>query len=213
MNKYRLLLFDLDGTLANTDAMVVQSFYALYKIYKPRVVRSREELYYFSGPQIRETLKKEFPDYDLEEMREAFARISKSLYAPYVTEYPDEIETLKALKEAGYLLGVVTNKGKPLTKYNLELCHLNDIFDVVITADDVAAAKPDPQGIFKAMEVLGIKDKKDVLYIGDNDIDYYSGANAGVDTLLVTWGPREIKSVNKAKYTASSYNEVRKILL
>ena len=213
MNKYRLLLFDLDGTLANTDEMVVQSFYALYKIYKPRVVRSREELYYFSGPQIRETLKKEFPDYDLEEMREAFARISKSLYAPYVTEYPDEIETLKALKEAGYLLGVVTNKGKPLTKYNLELCHLNDIFDVVITADDVAAAKPDPQGIFKAMEVLGIKDKKDVLYIGDNDIDYYSGTNAGVDTLLVTWGPREIKSVNKAKYTASSYNEVRKILL
>lgn len=213
MNKYRLLLFDLDGTLANTDEMVVQSFYALYKIYKPRVVRSREELYYFSGPQIRETLKKEFPDYDLEEMREAFARISKSLYAPYVTEYPDEIETLKALKEAGYLLGVVTNKGKPLTKYNLELCHLDDIFDVVITADDVAAAKPDPQGIFKAMEVLGIKDKKDVLYIGDNDIDYYSGTNAGVDTLLVTWGPREIKSVNKAKYTASSYNEVRKILL
>lgn len=213
MNKYRLLLFDLDGTLANTDEMVVQSFYALYKIYKPRVVRSREELYYFSGPQIRETLKKEFPDYDLEEMREAFARISKSLYAPYVTEYPDEIETLKALKEAGYLLGVVTNKGKPLTKYNLELCHLDDIFDVVITADDVAAAKPDPQGIFKAMEVLGIKDKKDVLYIGDNDIDYYSGTNAGVDTLLVTWGPREIKSVNKAKYTASSYNEMRKILL
>ncbi len=213
MNKYRLLLFDLDGTLANTDEMVVQSFYALYKIYKPRVVRSREELYYFSGPQIRETLKKEFPDYDLEEMREAFARISKSLYAPYVTEYPDEIETLKALKEAGYLLGVVTNKGKPLTKYNLELCHLDDIFDVVITADDVATAKPDPQGIFKAMEVLGIKDKKDVLYIGDNDIDYYSGTNAGVDTLLVTWGPREIKSVNKAKYTASSYNEVRKILL
>ena len=213
MNKYRLLLFDLDGTLANTDEMVVQSFYALYKIYKPRVVRSREELYYFSGPQIRETLQKEFPDYDLEEMREAFARISKSLYAPYVTEYPDEIETLKALKEAGYLLGVVTNKGKPLTKYNLELCHLDDIFDVVITADDVAAAKPDPQGIFKAMEVLGIKDKKDVLYIGDNDIDYYSGTNAGVDTFLVTWGPREIKSVNKAKYTASSYNEVRKILL
>ena len=213
MNKYHLLLFDLEGTLANTDEMVVQSFYALYKIHKPRVVRSREELYYFSGPQIRETLKKEFPDYDLEEMREAVARISKSLYAPYVTEYPDEIETLKALKEAGYLLGVVTNKGKPLTKYNLELCHLDDIFDVVITADDVAAAKPDPQGIFKAMEVLGIKDKKDVLYIGDNDIDYYSGANAGVDTLLVTWGPREIKSVNKAKYTASSYNEVRKILL
>ena len=213
MNKYRLLLFDLDGTLANTDEMVVQSFYALYKIYKPRVVRSREELYYFSGPQIRETLKKEFPDYDHEMMMEVFSTTSKALYAPYVKEYKDELDVLKALKENGYILGVVTNKGKPLTDYSLELCHIQDFFDVVITADDVAAAKPDPQGIFKAMEVLGIKDKKDVLYIGDNDIDYYSGTNAGVDTLLVTWGPREIKSVNKAKYTASSYNEVRKILL
>ena len=213
MNKYRLLLFDLDGTLANTDEMVVQSFYALYKIYKPRVIRSREELYYFSGPPIRETLKKEFPDYDLEEMREAFSRISKEFYAPYVTAYENEIEVLKALKEQGYLLGVVTNKGKPLTKYNLELCHINGLFDVVITADDVATPKPNPEGIYKAMELLNIKNKQDVLYIGDNDIDYFSGSNAGVDTLLVTWGPREIKSVNKAKYVASSYNEMRKILL
>ena len=213
MNKYRLLLFDLDGTLANTDEMVVQSFYALYKEFKPRVVRTREELYYFSGPPIRETVKTEFPDYDPKEVHQAFSRISRDFYAPYVTEYEDEIEVLLALKKAGYLLGVVTNKGAPLTKYTLEICHIDGLFDVVISADDVNTPKPNPEGIYKAMEKVGIKDKKDVLYIGDNDIDYYSGTNAGIDTLLVTWGPREIKSVNKAKYVALSYNDVRKILL
>lgn len=213
MNKYRLLLFDLDGTLANTDEMVVQAFYALYKEFKPRVVRTREELYYFSGPPIRETVKTEFPDYDPKEVHQAFSRISKDFYAPYVTAYEDEIEVLKALKEAGYLLGVVTNKGGTLTKYTLEICHIDGLFDVVISADDVSTPKPNPEGIYKAMEKVGIKDKKDVLYIGDNDIDYYSGTNAGIDTLLVTWGPREIKSVNKAKYVALSYNDVRKILL
>lgn len=213
MNKYRLLLFDLDGTLANTDEMVVQSFYALYKEFKPRVVRTREELYYFSGPPIRETVKTEFPDYDPKEVHQAFSRISRDFYAPYVTEYEDEIEVLLALKKAGYLLGVVTNKGAPLTQYTLEICHIDGLFDVVISADDVNSPKPNPEGIYKAMEMVGVKNKGDVLYIGDNDIDYYSGTNAGIDTLLVTWGPREIKSVNKAKYVALSYNDVRKILL
>ena len=213
MNNYRLLLFDLDGTLANTDEMVVQSFFSLYKRYNPKAVRTREELYYFSGPQIRDTLTKEFPDYPIEEMMEAFKTISKDFYAPYVTEYEDEIEVLKALKKQGYLLGVVTNKGGPLTQYTLEICHIEDLFDVVISADDVSAFKPNPEGIYKAMNMLNIKNKGDVLYIGDNDIDYYSGTNAGVETMLVSWGPREIKCLDKAKYVASSYNEMRKILL
>ena len=213
MNKYRLLLFDLDGTLANTDEMVVQSFYALYKEFKPRVVRTREELYYFSGPPIRETVKKEFPDYDPKEVHQAFSRISKDFYAPYVVAYKDEIEVLKALKAKGYLLGVVTNKGAPLTKYTFEICHIDGLFDVVISADDVNAPKPDPEGVYKAMDLLNIKNKEDVLYIGDNDIDYVTANNAGVDAMLVTWGPREIKCLDKAKYLAKSYNEMREILL
>ena len=213
MNKYKLLLFDLDGTLANTDEMVVQSFYALYKEFKPRVVRTREELYYFSGPPIRETVKKEFPDYDPKEVHQAFSRISKDFYAPYVVAYKDEIEVLKALKAKGYLLGVVTNKGAPLTKYTFEICHIDGLFDVVISADDVNAPKPDPEGVYKAMDLLNIKNKEDVLYIGDNDIDYVTANNAGVDAMLVTWGPREIKCLDKAKYLAKSYNEMREILL
>ena len=58
MNKYRLILFDLDGTLCDTDEMIVQTMRAIYLDYKPRKIRTRGELYYFSGPPIRETLKK-----------------------------------------------------------------------------------------------------------------------------------------------------------
>ena len=89
--KYRLLLFDLDGTLCDTDEMVVQSFLEMYKFYEPKERRTREEIYYFSGPPIHETMKKEFPSYDLEEMVEAFRRISKEFYPSTVKEYPDEI--------------------------------------------------------------------------------------------------------------------------
>ena len=213
MNKYRLLLFDLDGTLCDTDEMIVQTMTAIYKEYKPVKIRTREELYYFSGPPIRETLKREFPDYDQEEMYEVFKKVSKGFYAPCVKAYQDEIEVLKELKKQGYLLGVVTNKGRPLTIYSLELCHIKEFFDVVISADDVTSPKPDPSGVYQAMDTLGIKNKSDVLYIGDNDIDYITASNSGVDALLVTWGPREIKCLDKAKYLAKSYNEMREILL
>ena len=213
MNKYRLILFDLDGTLCDTDEMIVQTMRAIYLDYKPRKIRTRGELYYFSGPPIRETLKNEFPDYDPEMMHEVFKRVSKGFYPSTVKAYNGEIEVLKALKEKGYLLGVVTNKGLPLTKYSLELCHIESFFDVIISADDVAIPKPDPSGVLKAMEFLNIKNKGDVLYVGDNDIDYFTAENAGVDCMLVSWGPRVIKCIDKAKYEAKSYNEMRDILL
>ena len=213
MNKYKVLLFDLDGTLCDTDEMIVQTMFAIYKEYKPVKERTREELYYFSGPPIKETLAREFPNQDKEHMYEVFKRVSKGFYASTVKPYVNEIEVLTKLKENGYILGVVTNKGLPLTIYSLELCHIKELFDVVISADDVNVPKPDSSGIYKALEKLGISNKEEVLYIGDNDIDYITATNAGVDALLVTWGPREIKCIDKAKFNAKSYNEIGEILL
>ena len=213
MHKYKVLLFDLDGTLCDTDEMLIQSFFALYKKYRPAKIRTREELIYFSGPPIKKTLVDEFPDYSFEEIYKAFQETSRELYLPYVKAFDNEIETLKKLKEAGYLLGVVTNKGAPLTKYSLEVAHIDGLFDVVISADDVNAPKPSPLGINKALERLAIADKGKVLYIGDNDIDYETACNAGTDAMLVTWGPREIKSIKAAKFAVSSYNELGGLLL
>ena len=213
MSKYRVLLFDLDGTLCDTDEMIVQTMFAIYQKRKPVKERTREELYYFSGPPIKETLKREFPNEDQEEMYTLFKEVSKGYYPKCVKPYPFEIETLKALKEKGYLLGVVTNKGLPLTLYSLEICHIDGFFDVIVSADDVSVPKPDPSGIKKALEKLNIKNKKEVLYLGDNDIDYETASNAGVDTLLVTWGPRTINVLDKAKYLAKSYNDIGGILL
>ena len=213
MNKYKVLLFDLDGTLCDTDEMIVQTMQAIYKEFKPVKERSREELYYFSGPPIRDTLANEFPDQDPDYMYDVFKKVSKGFYKDYVYPYKDEIEILTALKDKGYRLGVVTNKGLPLTIYSLEICHIDSLFDVIISADDVKIPKPDPTGINKALEKLGIKNKEEVLYIGDNDIDYITASNAGVNTLLVTWGPRTINVLDKAKYLAKSYNDIGGILL
>ena len=94
MNKYKVLIFDLDGTLCDTDEMIVQTMYAIYKDYKPTKERSREELYYFSGPPIRETLKNEFPNYDPDMMYDVFKKVSKGFYPSTVKAYKDEKEVL-----------------------------------------------------------------------------------------------------------------------
>ena len=213
MNKYRLLLFDLDGTLCDTDEMIVQTMLSIYRQYKPVKERSREELYYFSGPPIKETLKNEFPDQDPQLMYEVFKKVSKGFYKSTVKAYQDEIKILDALKKHGYKLGVVTNKGLPLTLYSLEICHIESFFDVVISADDVDSPKPSPEGIKMAMKRLDILNKEEVLYIGDNDIDDETAKNADVDSLLVTWGPRTIKRIKQANYLAKSYSEIGDILL
>lgn len=213
MHQYKLLLFDLDGTLCNTDEMVVQTFFKLYEMYTPKVKRTREEIYYFSGPPLKKTMAAEFPNYPVEEMCEAFISVSKIYYDQTVTPYAQEIETLKAFKKAGYLLGVVTNKFNKMLRYSLELCHIKDFFDVIIPADAVASPKPAPDGILKAMKIMNINNFGEVLYIGDNDIDYETATNAGVDTMLVTWGPRIITCRNKAKYQVKSFQEMGEILL
>lgn len=212
MNKYQVLLFDLDGTLCDTDEMIVQTMHSIYQDYKPVKIRTREELYYFSGPPIRDTLANEFPDQDPEHMYDVFKKVSEGFYEKCVTAYKDEVEVLTMLKNKGYRLGVVTNKGRPLTIYSLELCNILPLFDVIVSADDVKIPKPDPEGVYKALKELGVS-KEEALYIGDNDIDYVTATNAGLDTMLVTWGPRKINVLDKAKYLAKSYNEMGEILL
>ena len=59
-NKYQILLFDMDGTVCDSDQMIIDSMNVLYDKYRDGHRRPVEEVIYFSGPPIRETLKKEF---------------------------------------------------------------------------------------------------------------------------------------------------------
>ena len=76
MKQYKLYLFDLDGTLLDSDKMIIETFRELYKIYRPDFHPDDSHILQFSGPQIRESLAKEFPNEDLEKML--------SEYQPYL---------------------------------------------------------------------------------------------------------------------------------
>ena len=214
MNKeYQLVLFDLDGTVADTDEMIVESMHALYDLYRDGVYTPIEQIYYFSGPSIVDTLKKEFPDGNQEMLLKEFSRISKELYPKTIKTYPLCKETILALKEKGVKVGLVTNKMKKMTLYCLELIDLKDVFDVIIGYDDVSIGKPNGEGILKAIKTLGVKDLQKVLYVGDNKIDFDTASNAGVDSAIVTWGPRILPSDIHPTYKIASYEELRRLII
>ena len=206
--KYDVLLFDLDGTVADTDQMIVETMHILYDKYRNGVRTPIEEIYYFSGPPIYETLDKEFPGCDLEFMHSEFRRISIELYPKTVTAYPGCKETLLSLKEKGYKLGVVTNKIHSSTLYCLKLIGLEGIFDSIVCYDDVVNPKPHKEAIEKAMKELNVSDYTKVLYIGDNKIDILTAENAHVDSALVGWGPRKVDPSLKPTMVISSYEDL-----
>ena len=211
-NKYKLILLDMDGTIAYTDEMIVQTFYKLYEMYNPSARKDRSEIIYFSGPPLSITLPREFPNQDYQFMYDEFIRISKPYYDEFVVPFNDEIEVLTKLKEAGYHLSVVTNKGHVMAEYVVKLLGLENLIDYVIGGGDTKESKPHPEGIYLAMSKYGVS-KEDTIYIGDNDIDYETAKNAGVDCLICTWGPRKLEVTDKCKYTASNYKEIERILL
>ena len=208
MNNYDLVLFDMDGTIANTDAMIVETFHRLYKVYKPTVVRSDAELLYFSGPPIKETLKHEFPDYPLDEIFPAYRDISRGTYEDFIKEFPLVKETLLSFINKGIKVGVITNKNSSNADLTLKIVHLDDVIDYCLGSDDVPASKPDPRSIDMAMKHFNIVDKSKVLYVGDNTIDYVFASNAGVDCAILTWGPRGFTKETKPKYWVKDYKEL-----
>ncbi len=102
-----------------------------------------------------------------------------SVYTEKVSKYEHDNRE-KVLSEIG------DEEVKAITDYwqNIDL---KKYFDVVIGLDDVKVTKPDPEGIVKAMELLGVKK---AVYIGDNITDIQAGKNAGIKTIGVKWSPK-----------------------
>lgn len=197
MNKFDIILFDMDGTIADTDTMIVETFYQLYDLYRDGRRTPLKEMYYFSGPPLRETLLKEFPHMDVNFMYQEYQRISKGLYDKLVKPMDGCLEVLIKLKQLGIKLGIVTNKVRKSALKTLDIIKMNGLFDVLVGLDDVSEGKPSKEGIEKALSIYENVNKDRVLYVGDNVIDDVSAKNANVKSAIIYFGNRKIpKTLN-----------------
>ena len=93
--------------------------------------------------------------------------------------YPDTVEVLDRLGGDGYKLGLVTNIGQVALSTALDKFDLTERFDIVVSRNDVARLKPDPGGLFIALDRLNTTADQ-VIFIGDSVNDIEAAAAAGI---------------------------------
>ncbi|MCM2675653.1 pyrophosphatase PpaX [Alkalicoccobacillus plakortidis] len=190
------LLFDLDGTLINTNELIIASFTHTLDQFRPNEY-TREMILPFIGPTLQDTFRSIDPE-RWEEMIEVYREHNHKHHDELVEDYPGVYEGIKKLHELGYKLAIVTTKKNQTAQMGLKLKGLDQFFDVVIGLDDVSNAKPDPEPIQKALDALG-STAEEAIMVGDNSHDILAGHNAGVTTAAVGWaikGEEYLRSFN-----------------
>lgn len=190
----KTILFDLDGTLVNTNELIIASFtHTLEHDYPGRF--TREDFISFIGEPLDDSFKRIDED-RVDEMLGKYREHNHRMHDELVTEYPHVYETLQDLTEKGLKLGIVTTKMKRTVMMGLKLAKLDRFFEVIVAYDDVTHAKPDPEPIHMAMEALE-SDSETTVMVGDSPHDIQAGKNANVKTVGVAWSIKGRAAVEK----------------
>lgn len=208
---YSYVFFDLDGTLADTDLLVVESYLSIYRTYRSHTKVPFRLLASFSGPSLYEVMKREFPEQDTKTLIHSFQQYSWPRYDVFAEHYPHVMDMLHTCKEKGIKMAVITSKLKGPTMHTFEILGLQDYMDYVVALDDVQYPKPHPEGILKAIDYFHA-DKKDILYVGDAKTDMEAAQNAQVDGCLVTWNLRGKQSI-PSDYVVHDPNQLLEVIL
>lgn len=189
--KYKLAIFDLDGTILNTLDDLADSCNAVLKTYN-MPLHTYEEIRFMVGNGIPKLVEravpqgKENPLY--EKVLESYIEYYEKHCAEKTCPYDGILNALMQMKNAGMKVAVNTNK---VSQAAQDLCchYFNGIFDYICGSSPDIPVKPAPEGVNKILNQSGIK-KEDTVYIGDSDVDIQTGKNAGIDVISVAWGFR-----------------------
>ncbi|TCI39317.1 MULTISPECIES: pyrophosphatase PpaX [unclassified Exiguobacterium] len=179
------ILFDLDGTLLDTNPLILASFRHTLGYYFPNETYQDEDIFPFIGPTLEKSFKA-LNEPEWKEMQAFYRSFNIAMHDALVAEYPGVIEGLHRLHTKGYKMGIVTSKGRPVVEHGLRLFNIDHLFGVVVTADDVENEKPHAEPVEQALRALGSTPERAVM-VGDNDTDIFSGKNAGTKTVAVGW--------------------------
>lgn len=178
------LLFDFDGTLLDTNELIIQTFMHLFDKKFPGQYK-REDCLRFIGPSLQEIFEELTPGEE-DEMIAQYREWNSVHHDELVTEYDDVVSTLEQLKAQGIRLAIVSTKKLENIDRGLRVLGAEHLFEVKVGLEDVKNVKPDPEPILVAIERLGVS-KDEVMMIGDNSHDIQGGKNAGVKTAGVAW--------------------------
>jgi len=179
------VLFDLDGTLVDTVALILASFrYATREVLGEAL--PDEELMRNVGVPLARQMQEFSPEH-AEELLRVYREHNGAAHDDMIAEYPGTELTLQALSARGLKLGVVTSKSMRMAMRGLERFGLERFFPVVISADCVTTHKPDPHPLRVAAERLDVSLTR-TAYVGDSPHDMAAAVGAHTVSIAALWG-------------------------
>jgi len=213
MQKLNTILFDLDGTLIDTNEIIIKSFEAVFKEHFPKLTFTRNKILTFIGPTLYQTFGNYTKSpFKMEAMVQSYRKYYRENEFDYFRIYPGVLETLSLLKEKGYNLGVVTSKYKEAAWPSFTHYNLQDLFTVFVALDDVNEPKPNKEPILKALSQFNNVNK--AIMIGDNRGDILAGKNANIYSAGVAWSLKGSSHLMEAKpdFILKDMNDIFKII-
>lgn len=189
---YKLAIFDLDGTILDTLEDLADAMnYALGEHGYPG--RTIEEVRRFVGNGIRKLIERAVPaglaKEEIDRVHETFSAYYQQHCADKTRPYEGVLQLLERLRAAGCLTAVVSNKADAAVQ---PLCrrYYNGLFDYAVGERTGIRRKPDPDSVQEVLRRLQVE-AADAVYIGDSEVDIQTAKNAGLDSIIVTWGFRD----------------------
>jgi pyrophosphatase PpaX len=182
--RFPVVLFDFDGTVVDSGAMILASFRHATKTVLDRDL-SDAELLAAVGTPLHDQMRS--IDADRADELVAVYRAHNEPLHDALQPCDGMLDVLAALKREGRCLGIVTAKRSATVDLAFAVLPLRDYFDVVVAADDVERHKPAPDPLLVALDRLGAE-TADAAYVGDSPFDVAAAKAAGVHAVAVTWG-------------------------
>ncbi|MBH0002126.1 HAD-IA family hydrolase [Pseudoalteromonas sp. SWYJZ12] len=213
IKKYKLVIFDWDGTVMDSVTKIVNCIRSSAESLN-LVSPSDEAIKNIIGMSLEKAIDVLFPDNVAQ--HQALISGYKYQYSVDTTPTPvfaNVVSVLNALKEQGIVLAVATGKGRGGLERLLEQSQLRHFFSATRTSDD-AQSKPSPDMLYQLLEELGISAQHAVM-IGYTQIDMTMAKAAGMDRIGVTMGVHNAQQLNKLSpvATVDNYLQLQQVLL
>lgn len=198
--EYKQIVFDVDGTLVNTEYAVLHSFRdTLLALPKSELPLKTADTLFLDGKTDIPLKNLDFAlgitgadalqKLGIKNIPGVLEAWTQNLhkYDGYTDVFDGMEEVLEKLSKKGYEMGIITSRTVDEFEYDFCNLHIRRYFKTVICADDTKKHKPDPEPLFAYMEKTQTE-RTQVLYIGDSEYDSRCASNAGVDFALAGWG-------------------------
>ena len=183
------VLFDLDGTLADTVGLILSCYRHTMRTHLGEAPPDEEWIRGMGTPlRVQLAAFARSPE-EVDAMAHTYVTLQKQIHDEMVGAYAGVPELLAALETAAVPMALVTSRRIEMTRRTLAHCGFTRHFQVIVTPDEVTNPKPDAEPVLLALEQLGSPPPRRTLFVGDSPHDIEAGRAAGVRTVAALWGP------------------------